>query len=163
MFNPNSGIRNLSAYNMFSPITGENMVWETKQYDLADGNTLLLHMVFPDSLGDVNDANGNFITRSSLNNDKITFPLVNIKPDDWCGRGGLGFVTPQPSICALQGYGGLDSARSVLPIELQDMIAKYDIEEQPDGHPTENYPVGPEIYRLQELPLPQNSFFQLHG
>ena len=71
-------------------------------------------------------------------------------------RGGLGGLLPQHSICALQGY-EMDLARDMLPPKLQSMIAEFDIEGQLTSVPIESYPIGPEIYGLQQLLMPQNS------
>ena len=154
----NDGIKNLGAYNMKDPLTGKNMVVKAQQY-YVNGYTVILHMGFGDAFGDANDINS-YLTKSSLNNpsERITFPLVNIRPNnqDWCGEGGLGGLLPQHSICALQGY-EMDLARDMLPPKLQSMIAEFDIEGQLTSVPIESYPIGPEIYGLQQLLMPQNS------
>jgi hypothetical protein len=153
----NDGVRNLDAYKMIDPITGKWIVVKGQQY-LYNGKTTVLHVGFGDDLA--RPESGEFgLVQMSLTNPswKITEPIVNIGPDGWCGPGGLGFAVPQPSICALQGYDYLDLPRSVLPKALDQMIAEFDTGEQLTTVATETYPVGDEIFKLQQLLLPQFS------
>jgi hypothetical protein len=159
----NDGVMNLDAFRMQDPITGTWTIMKGQQY-LYNGKNIVLHMFFTDELAD-SKSNEIGLVQLSLSNPsmRITEPIVNIRPEDWCGRGGLGYEIAQPGICALQGYDHLDLPRDVLPESLQKKIAEYDVIE---GQLTiadftdETWPVGDEIARLQALPLPQNSFFQ---
>lgn len=163
----NDGVQNLDAFRMKDPITGEWMIVKGQQY-LYDGSSVVLHVFFGGKYANTNSLNGDhsIVQRSLVNPPElITQPIVNIKNDgsDYCGEGGLGEgYADQAMVCALLGYDDLELPRIVLPNKLQQMIAVFDTGVQLMTVATETYPVGDEIFKLQQLPMPQNSFFERH-
>jgi hypothetical protein len=160
----NDGVTNYDAFKMKDPITGKMTIVKGQRY-LYEGKDVILHMLFVDDLADPNSDQAFYIVQQSLTTppQRITEPIVSLRPEDWCGEGGLGFKTAQPSICALQGYDNLDQPRDLLPKQLQSLMAQFDTEGQLTGIATETYPVGHEIFGLQQLPLAQNSSAQHDG
>jgi hypothetical protein len=153
----NDGVRNLDAFKMKDPITGNWLVVKGQQY-LYDGHTVVLHLFFGDTFTDPKTGGFDFVQRSLSNPPfKRSEPIVNMRPGDYCLEGSMGSQAAQPSICALLGYDNLDIPRSLLPDALEAMIASYDVSVPQEGAAKDVYPVGNEIYALQQLPLPQYS------
>jgi hypothetical protein len=156
----NDPVINLGGYRMESPTNGAPMIVKSQQY-LIDGQTYVLHLFFTDELANPNNPEIDLVQQSlSSPSMRITEPIVNIRPEDWCGEGGLGYEVAQPTVCTLQGYDYLAMPRTVLPTAVQNTIARYDVEGQlaEGDHTSETFPVGGEVALLQQLPLPQSSF-----